>query len=117
MKLSAVLGAQNSIGGGGRYDGLLKTLGGPDLPAIGFGTGIERILQTMIKQNVNLPKPDRPTLFMIPLGDEAKAACFSIVHILRNDGISAQMDFSGRKLNKLMQYADQIKTRSSWPLR
>lgn len=106
--VSGELGAQNSIGGGGRYDGLLQTLGGPDLPSIGFGTGIERILQTMINQNISLPIADHPTLFLIPLGDKAKTTCFEILHSLRQEGIPSQMDFSGKKVGKLMQYADQI---------
>lgn len=105
---SGDLGAQNSVGGGGRYDGLIKTLGGPDLPAFGFGTGIERVIHTMIKQEIPLPSPPRHTLYIIPLGDEAKNICFSLLHKLRSEGVSTEMDFSGRKLNKLMQYADQI---------
>lgn len=102
------LGAQNSIGGGGRYDGLLQTLGGPDLPSIGFGTGIERILQTMINQNVPQPQPMHPALFLIPLGEKAKAPCFEILHQLRQQGIPSQMDFSSKKVGKSMQYANQI---------
>lgn len=105
------LGAQNSISGGGRYDGLMKELGGPDLPCIGFGSGIERIIQTMIKQQVSLPEPNRPALVLIPLGDEAKKICFTLLHILRAEGVTVQMDFSGKKLNKAMQYADQIKAK------
>jgi histidyl-tRNA synthetase len=104
------LGAQNSVGGGGRYDGLLQSVGGPDLPSIGFGTGIERIIQTMINQEVPLPKPDHPTLFLIALGQEAKKVCFSLLHQLRLEGIATQMDFSEKKLGKIMQYADQIHT-------
>jgi histidyl-tRNA synthetase len=103
------LGAQNSIGGGGRYDGMLATIGGPDLPAFGFGTGIERIIQTMINQEVPLPKETHPTLFLIPLGEQAKAACFSWIHELRNHSIATQMDFSGKKIGKAMQYADNIR--------
>lgn len=106
------LGAQNSLVGGGRYDGLIKTLGGPDLPAIGFGTGIERLLQTLIKQEVPLPEPHFPALFIVALGDEAKAYGFRLLKDLRQAGISAEMDFSGRKLNKVMQYADHIRARS-----
>ncbi len=102
------LGAQNSIGGGGRYDTLINELGGPRLPALGFGTGIERIIQTMLKQNVSLPEPYRPTLFLIPLGNEAKDACFQITHTLREHHIHVQMDFSGRKLGKVMNYSNQI---------
>jgi histidyl-tRNA synthetase len=102
------LGAQNSIGGGGRYDGLIQTLGGPDLPSIGFGTGIERIIQTMLSQEAPLPLPDHPFLFIIPLGDQAKFICFKILHELRQQGVQAQMDFTGRKLGKIMQYANSI---------
>lgn len=105
------LGAQNSIVGGGRYDGLIKTLGGPDLPACGFGCGIERVLQTLLLQMVSKPAPDCPTLFFIPLGEKAKNACFHALHQLRIEGVSASMDFSGRKLGKVMQYANQIRAK------
>jgi len=106
--IAGELGAQNSIAGGGRYDGLLKTLGGADLPATGFATGLERVIQTMLKQKVAIPKPYAPELFLIPLGDEAKDACLTILHELRQSGISAQMDFSSKKINKILQYANQI---------
>lgn len=102
------LGAQNSIGGGGRYDGLIKLLGGPDLPAAGFGTGLERIIQTLLKQNAPVQSTFRPTLFLIPLGDAARKVCFSILHELRQSGVSAYMEFSNRKLSKTMQLADQM---------
>jgi histidyl-tRNA synthetase len=105
------LGAQNSIVGGGRYDGLIKTLGGPDLPSLGFGAGIERILQTLLKQEIPLPDFAQPTIFLVPLGSESTSQCFQILHDLRQEGISAQMDFSGKKLNKSLQYADQIKAK------
>lgn len=102
------LGAQNSIGGGGRYDGLISTLGGPDIPSIGFGTGLERILQTILNQNIPMPPPPHPTLFLIALGEQAKNSCFEILHLLRKRGIPTQMDFGNRKVGKAMQYADQI---------
>jgi histidyl-tRNA synthetase len=102
------LGAQNSIGGGGRYDGLLAALGGADLPSIGFGTGIERILQTMILQEVDLPDPQHPVLFLIALGERARIPCFELLHTLRQKGIPVQMDFSAKKVGKSMQLADQL---------
>lgn len=102
------LGAQNSVGGGGRYDGLLKTLGGPDLPAFGFGTGIERIIQTMINQGLSLPEKEAPTLFLIPLGDEAKERILLLAQDLRNQGISTLIELSGKKLNKAMQLANAV---------
>lgn len=106
--VSEDLGSQNSIGGGGRYDGLMKSLEGPDMPSVGFATGIERILQTMIKQNVALPKGYFPQLFLIAMGEEARLFCFKLLHDLRLEGIDAQMDFGGRKVGKAMQYANQI---------
>jgi histidyl-tRNA synthetase len=106
--ISTNLGAQNSIGGGGRYDGLIKELGGPDLPACGFGTGIERILQTMLAQNVPLPDEPKPTIYFIPLSDDAKKVCFNLQKELRNAHISVQMDESGKKLNKAMNRAHTI---------
>lgn len=102
------LGAQNSIGGGGRYDGLLHTLGGADLPSIGFGTGIERIIQTMLNQNAPLPKPDHPFLFLVAMGERAKVTSFEILHRLRQGGIPSQMDFSGKKVGKAFQLADHL---------
>lgn len=102
------LGAQNSIGGGGRYDGLLSNLGGPNLPSIGFGTGIERILQTLINQEVPLPNPEHPDLFIISLGERSKKECFILLHQLRELGISTEMDFNTKKMGKALQYANQI---------
>lgn len=106
--VSGVLGAQNSLCGGGRYDGLMKTLGGPDLPCLGFGSGLERVIQTMLKQEVPLPKKSGPTLFLIPMGGEATLKGFVLLHQLHEAGIHAQMDYSGRKVGKAMQYANQI---------
>jgi histidyl-tRNA synthetase len=105
------LGAQNSIGGGGRYDGLIKQLGGPDLASVGFATGIERVIQTMLKQNVSIPKAFRPIVYFIPLGDKAKAACVSFVHELRKHHLACDMDYTGRKLGKVMQYADTLRAK------
>jgi histidyl-tRNA synthetase len=102
------LGAQNSIGGGGRYDGMLKTLGGPDLPSIGCGTGLERILQTMINQKVTLPPAEAPMIYFIPLGEKAKSLCFELLHDIRQQGVPAQMELSGKKIGKAMQFADQL---------
>ncbi len=105
------LGAQNSLGGGGRYDGLIKQLGGPDLPAFGFGAGIERIIQVMLAQKVPLPAFPSPLLFIIPLGEEAQKRCFQITSELRAHNLSVEMDFSGKKLKNAMRYADSIAAR------
>jgi histidyl-tRNA synthetase len=108
---SGELGAQNSVGGGGRYDGLMKTLGGPDLPTIGFGTGLERILQTMLKQQTWIPPAPALEVFLIPLGEQAKEVCFSLLHDLRLHDIPSDMDLSGKKLAKVMHYANQLQAK------
>lgn len=105
------LGAQNTIGAGGRYDGLIKTLGGPDLPSVGWATGIERIILTMLAQQSFFPPPPSPTVFIIPLGDDAKTHCFSLLKELRHHRISAEMDFTGKKLKDVLRYADQVKAK------
>ena len=105
------LGAQNSIGGGGRYDDLIQQLGGPSLPALGFGTGIERIIQVMLGQQVFIPPAKSPTLYFIPLGSHAKEVCFQLTHLLRQENIHVQMELGDRKLNKAMQFANQIQAK------
>ncbi|MGM0440092.1 MAG: histidine--tRNA ligase [Chlamydiota bacterium] len=106
---SSELGAQNSLGGGGRYDGLIKSLGGPDLPAFGFGTGIERVIQTMLSQKVEIPADFRPQLYIIPLGESARQQCFSLLQNLRLRHIAAEMDYSDKKLKQSMRYANNIR--------
>lgn len=105
---SQALGAQNSIGGGGRYDGLVKLLGGPELPSIGWGTGLERIIQTMIAQEVAPSAPSGPKIFLVPLGENSYDFCFKLLHRLHENGIAAQMELGNRKLAKSMQHANAI---------
>lgn len=102
------LGAQNSIGGGGRYDGLLTLLGGPNLPAVGFASGIERILQTMVGQNVHFPPPPHPLIFLIGLGERAREYCFELLCTLRHAKIAAEMDLQGKKVGAAFQIADAL---------
>lgn len=107
------LGAQNSLGGGGRYDGLIQQLGGPDLPAFGFGAGLERIIQTMLAQKVVIPSSPTTDLFLIPLGDAAREHCFQWMCQVRNSeqNMRIEMDMTGRKLKSAMRYADAIHAR------
>ena len=103
------LGAQNAIGAGGRYDGLIAQLGGPNLPAVGFATGIERIIQTMIGQKVHLPEPSHPLLFLIPLGEMAGARCLKLASDLRHSNLPVEIELTGRKLKSALQLADQMR--------
>ncbi len=102
------LGAQNSVGGGGRYDGLTSALGGPDLPAVGFATGLERLLQTMSRQHAPFPAPPHPTFFFIPLGEKALAFCFEHLCRLRHEGIAAEIDLSAKKIGHSLSLAGAL---------
>ncbi len=103
-----VLGAQNSIGGGGRFDGLTETVGGPHLPSAGFATGMERVLQTMIKQNVSFPAAGTPFVFLVPMGEAAMRFAFDLVTQLRHEKIPAEIDLSGKKVQHGLQLANQL---------
>lgn len=103
--VSGSLGAQNTIAAGGRYDYLLKDLKGPDLPAVGFAAGLERILQTMCAQKCAFPNKPVPVLLLIPLGEPAYQICFQLLKELRLHMIPAEMDYSGKKLKNVMKYA------------
>lgn len=105
---SGNLGAQNTIGAGGRYDDLSSSLGGPKLPAVGFATGIERVLQTMIKQDCPFPTSSACFLYILPLGKSAIDYCFKLTSQCRKAGISTEMDFSSKKIQQGLQLASKL---------
>ncbi len=107
--LTENLGAQNTIGAGGRYDGLISTLGGPDLPAVGFATGLERVLQVMAAQNISIPRKNRPFVYFIPMGQdpEAREKCFSLCTLCRRESISADIELNAKKLQTALQNASR----------
>ncbi len=102
------LGAQSSIGGGGRYDGFIETLGGPSLPSVGFATGLERVLQVMIKQQAFFPTAPHPFIFLIPMGEEGKKFCFTLACSLRHEKIPTEIDLSGKKVQHGLQMANHV---------
>jgi histidyl-tRNA synthetase len=77
------IGAQSALGGGGRYDGLVAQLGGPDVPGIGWALGIERVLDALAQAEVAVPAPERPLLFLVPMDEEAVAEAAGIARDLR----------------------------------
>jgi len=105
---SDVLGAQNVIGGGGRYDGFLKEFNGPDVPGVGFATGLERILVTMDGQNCTFPKAAGPFVYIIPMGDSALEQCQDLLYTLRGAQISADLHRGSKKIQKALQTAEHI---------
>jgi len=105
----AGIGAQSTVCGGGRYDGLMEQLGGPKLPGIGFAAGITRLVLAMEQSGVPLPDEDDTTLYIAPLGDEARRMALTLTQNLRRGGIKAECDIVGRSLKAQMKYADKIK--------
>jgi histidyl-tRNA synthetase len=99
------LGAQNAVSAGGRYDGLIRQLGGPDLPAVGFGSGLERMIQTMLGQNIAFPEPPAPLLTLLPMGDAARHAAFELCAQMRRNGLAVDCDYSNRKLKAMLASA------------
>lgn len=95
-----------TVCGGGRYDNLVEELGGPSVPAAGFGMGIERLLMLLESEGVQLPCPDTLEVFVTYMG-EAKLAAFRLVEALREAGIKADMDHCGRSLKAQFKFANK----------
>ncbi|MDO4686459.1 MAG: histidine--tRNA ligase [Corynebacterium sp.] len=105
------LGAQSGIGGGGRYDGLMRELGGQDLSGIGFGLGVDRALLAMQAEDVTASAGNRVDVFGVALGSAAKRAMVAIIDQLRAAGIRADMSFGDRGLKGAMKGADRAGAR------
>jgi histidyl-tRNA synthetase len=101
---SGALGAQNTVGAGGRYNGLISDLGGPDLGGIGFGSGVERILLAAASQ----AKEAGLDVFLVTLAPEARVPAIKLAGVLREDGISADLDYGGRGLRAQFKQADRL---------
>ena len=95
-----------TVCGGGRYDHLVEELGGPSLPAVGFGMGIERVLMLLDGEGVELPKPDQYDVFVTYMGNHRLAA-FSLVQQLRKAGLKADLDHCDRSLKAQFKYANK----------
>lgn len=102
------IGAQSTVCGGGRYDGLVSELGGPALPGLGFGMGITRLLLAMKESGVTPPPVPSPDIYFAPMGEAAQAAALSLTESLRSKGVFAECDVVGRSLKAQMKYADKL---------
>lgn len=107
------IGAQGTVCGGGRYDGLIEELGGKHVPSLGFAMGMERLLMLMEKQGIEIPAPSPCDLYIAPLGEEAKKKAFALVGKVRESGLFAETDVVSRGLRAQMKYADKIGARFS----
>lgn len=110
--VSDQIGAQGTVCGGGRYDHLLKELGGDDIPGVGFGLGIERLLLVLEASGIELPTTQSADALIVYLdGGAAKAEALRIATTLRNEGFSAEIDANGRNMKGQFKYADRIGAR------
>ncbi|MFN2643146.1 MAG: histidine--tRNA ligase [Actinomycetota bacterium] len=107
---AALDAAQNAVGGGGRYDGLVESLGGPGLPGIGFGLGIERIRLAQEAAGVQLPSHE-VTVLVVPVGAEEKDAATSLLWSLRAAGVRSDTTYSERSLKAQLKHANRIGAR------
>ena len=103
------LGAQNAVAGGGRYDLLMKELGGPDSPAIGFAIGEERVVELLEEQG--RVEADGPDIFLAPLGREAEDKAFMWLQELRKAGLRCEMDYRSSGLKAQMKHGDRLGAR------
>ncbi len=108
-------GAQNSMLGGGRYDGLAEQLGGPPTPGVGFGQGVERLLLVLQAEGLDVPQPasrrDGVAVFVASVGDAAGVEAFKLLDQLRGAGIGAVGEMQGRSLRAQMKQADKLGVR------
>ena len=106
--ISNSIGAQGTVAGGGRYDGLVDELGGQKTPSLGFAMGLERLMMLMEAQNAPFPDANVPDLFVVALGDKATLKAVEIVKDMRAEGFTALMDLNQRSVRAQMKYADKL---------
>ncbi|MCP3945054.1 MAG: histidine--tRNA ligase [Desulfobacteraceae bacterium] len=104
---TTTLGAQSAVAGGGRYDGLVKELGGPATPAIGFAIGFDRLVEVMEQLEIESIKPTLD-LFIVALGDQAMEKAYQWSCELNQQGVRTEVDFRGKSLKSLMKRANKL---------
>lgn len=106
--VSNQLGAQNSLCGGGRYDGLIKLIGGKDTPAVGFAAGLERMLIVREEIGAELPAKKKPFVYLIGIGEEGRQEALKLLENLRQSGISADTDYKNKSLKSNFKEAAKL---------
>ncbi len=106
--VSGDIGAQSTVCGGGRYDGLISQMGGPQTPSLGFAMGLERLMMVLKAQNAELPEAPTCDLFIATLGEKASIKASALCKELRDEGYKVQTDICARGLKAQMKYANKI---------
>lgn len=102
------IGAQGTVCGGGRYDGLIESVGGPAVPGVGFGLGIERLLLTLESQGIEIPKPAPMDVFIVAMGEPAFVKGMELLCTLRGTGLKAEIDHLKRSTKAQFKFADKV---------
>ncbi len=103
------IGAIDTIGGGGRYNGLVGDIGGQDQPGVGFGLGLERLALILEHQQIEIPDRSAVDVYVIALGEAAELEVSALLFKLREAGLSAERDYQGRKMKAQMKSADRFR--------
>jgi len=106
--VSNSIGAQGTVCGGGRYDGLVEELGGQHTASLGFAMGLERLMLLMEAQGCEFPQAEKPDLFVVALGEKATLKALEIAKDMREEGFSALLDLNQRSIRAQMKYADKL---------
>ena len=114
--VSGDIGAQSTVCGGGRYDGLISQMGGPKVPSLGFAMGIERLMLVLKNQNVELPEAKKTDLYIAALGEKAQLKATELCAALRSEGYKTETDICARGLKAQMKFADKIGAKFSMVL-
>ncbi|MBQ4518168.1 MAG: histidine--tRNA ligase [Clostridia bacterium] len=109
--VSKNIGAQGTVCGGGRYNGLVAELSGPEMPAVGFGLGIERLLLMLDNLNIDLGGQDVPDIYIGHIGEKADMFVQNLVLKLRREGVAVERDYMNRSVKAQMKYANKIGAR------
>lgn len=109
--VSTSIGAQGTVLGGGRYDTLIENLGGPQTPAVGFGSGIERIMLVLENTGKTIPQEAPLGVYVAGLDDEGRKAAFALCDALRKAGVSAEFDHASRSVKAQFKYAGKAGAR------
>lgn len=106
--VSTSIGAQGTVCAGGRYDGLIEELGGSSTAAVGFAAGIERLLIVMEQSGVEIPNPDKPTVYLAGMDEQSRNKAFLLAVELRKQGVLTEIDHMSRSIKAQFKYADKI---------
>lgn len=107
MTTSKVFGSETTICGGGRYDGLIQEIGGPDEPGFGFGLGLERLVLMIQKQEIEIPQVNELDVYIVGIGEDTNLETLKLVQAIRAAGYSADRDYMGRKIKAQFRTASR----------